>query len=147
MAVSMKTKQENVRSKTMKSMKIMVGQMPAISKLVGDEAELLLDDAASILDAIDELDKMIAKKGEFPLREYGSLLHMVYNPLENRFYKQVAVIAYGQSGGMVNVRKNLNEELPDGTKVILVPEGVCITEWEKSVEYEVFLKARSSSAG
>jgi hypothetical protein len=147
MTVSMRTNQENMRSKTMKSIKIMVGQMPAISKLVGDEVELLLDDTASILDSIDELDKMIAKKGEFPHREYGSLLHMVFNPLENRFYKQVAVIGYGQSGGMLNVRKNLNEELPDGSKVILVPQGVCITEWENPVEYEVFLKARSSSVG
>jgi len=147
MAVSMGANQENMRSKTMKSIKIMVGQIPAICKLVGDEAELLLDDTASILGAIDELDKMMAKKGGFPLREYGSLLHMVYNPLENRFYKQVAVIAYGQSGGMVNVRKNPNDELPDGAKVILVPQGVCITEWEKPMEYEVFLKVRRSSVG
>ncbi len=147
MAVSMGANQENMRSKTMKSIKIMVGQIPAICKLVGDEAELLLDDTASILNAIDELDKMMAKKGGFPLREYGSLLHMVYNPLENRFYKQVAVIAYGQSGGMVNVRKNPNDELPDGAKVILVPQGVCITEWEKPMEYEVFLKVRRSSVG
>jgi len=54
----------------------------------------LLHDKASVVDAINEVDKLINNRGGFPLPYYRSLLHMVYNPVEHRFYKQVAITAH-----------------------------------------------------
>ncbi|MGQ9640826.1 MAG: hypothetical protein ACUVUF_01705 [Candidatus Bathycorpusculaceae bacterium] len=41
-----------------------------------------------------EIDKVIGEGRNCPVEGYGSLLHIVYNPIEKRFYKQVAVTAY-----------------------------------------------------
>ncbi len=124
----------------MKFIKLVIHQ-PSINKLIGCEQRLLISDHASVVDAIVHVDKIIKDKGVFPVADYGSLLHMIYNPIENRFYKQVAVTAYGQSGGMLNVREDPKKNLPEGTTVVLVPAGGCISEWEEAVSYEEFLKA------
>jgi effector-binding domain-containing protein len=123
----------------MKKLKLVVHQ-PSINKLIGRELNLSLNDNANIIDAIIEVDKMIKSKGSFPIQDYGSLLHMIYNPIENRFYKQVAITANTQSGKMLNVRDNLEKELPEGVTVILIPAGGCIGEWEEATDYEEFLK-------
>ena len=94
-----------------------------------------------ILGAIGEVDKMIKSKGSFPVSDYQSLLHMVYNPVENRFYKQVAITAYKGTGQSLNVREDLRKELPEGVTVTLIPAGGCISEWEEAMKYEEFVKA------
>jgi len=129
----------------MKRIKLFIHE-PLINKVVGRELSLLLNDKASLVDAISEVDKMISSKGSFPVPDYRNLLHMVYNPVENRFYKQVAVTAYKQSGQSLNVRDNPKKELPEGTTVTLIPAGGCISEWEEAIGYEEFLKATSLSA-
>jgi len=116
---------------------------PSINKVVGRELNLLLNDKASLVDAISEVDKIINSKESFPVPDYGSLLHMIYNPVENRFYKQVAITAYNQSGRMLNVRDDPKKELPKGTTATLIPAGGCITEWEEAINYEEFLKSTS----
>jgi len=67
----------------------------SISRLIGGGALLCLGDHGTVLDAIAEVDKRINAKGGFPLKEYGSLLHMVYNPIEDRFYTQIGSTPIG----------------------------------------------------
>jgi len=125
----------------MKRVKLVIHE-PSINKVIGSELNLLLNDKANLVDAIGEVDKLINNKGGFPLPYYQSLLHMVYNPVENRFYNQVAVTAYKESGQMLNVRDNPKKELTRGTTIILIPKGGCIGEWEEAVDYKEFLKQK-----
>jgi hypothetical protein len=124
----------------MKRIKLVIHQ-PSINKLLGQELNLTLNDDANIIDAIEEVDKIIKSKGNFPEKNYASLLHMIYNPIENRFYKQAAITAYTQSGQMLNARDNPKRELPEGTTLIIIPAGGCITDWEEAIDYDEFLKA------
>jgi hypothetical protein len=113
---------------------------------VGDEIDLSLDDGITILDVIDAVDDIFEEKGGFPITDYKSLMHMVYNPIEKRFYNQVAITAYAINGNerrILNIRKNPRQELANFTTIILVPEGVCITDFEEPIPYTEFLKARS----
>jgi len=126
----------------MKKVKLIIHE-PLINKLVGDELNLLLNGKANLVDAISEVDKMINSKGSFPVQGYRSLLHMIYNPVENRFYKQAAITAYQESGQVLNMRDDPKKELPEGIAVIIIPAGGCIGEWEEAIGYEEFLKAIS----
>jgi len=124
----------------MKRIKLFIHE-PSINKVVGRELDLLLDDTANLIDAINEIDEMIKSKGSFPVPDYRSLLHMIYSPVENRFYNQVAVTAYKESGQMLNVRDDPKKELVEGITVTLIPAGGCISEWQEVIDYEEFLKA------
>lgn len=114
---------------------------PLINKVVGSELHLQLDDNANVIDAIKAVDDLIDQRGRFPLSEYRSLLHMVYNPFENRFYKQAAVTAYGEGEGMINLRIDPRMKLPADATVVLIPSGGCISEWEVAIDYEEFRKS------
>lgn len=124
----------------MKHVRVIVHE-PSINKLVGGEVLLQLDESANLVDAINEVDRLIVAKGGFPMHEYQSLLHMVYNPIENRFLKQVAVAAYRQSENMINLRIDPRQKLPSDVTVVLIPAGGCISEWEEALDSEKFLKA------
>jgi hypothetical protein len=100
----------------MKRIKLFIHET-SINKVVGRELDLLLNDRASLVGAISEVDKIINSKGSFPVPDYRSLLHMIYNPVENRFYKQVATTAYNQSGQRLNMRDDPKKELPEGIPV------------------------------
>jgi len=127
----------------MKRIKMIVHE-PLINRIIGSELNLLLHDNANVIDAINEADKQINSKGGFPLPDYQSLLHMVYNPIENRFYKQVAATAHKEADQtMLNLRDNPKKALPEGTTIILIPTGGCITEWEQALSRKEFLKATS----
>ena len=126
----------------MKRIKLFIHE-PSINKVIGRELNLLLNEKANLIDAISEVDKMINSKGSFPVPDYQSLLHMIYNPVENRFYKQVAITAYKQSGQTLNVRDDPKKELPEGITVTLIPAGGCISEWEEAINYKEFLKSTS----
>jgi hypothetical protein len=125
----------------MKKIKVIINQ-PSINKLIGSELSLSLSDDASIVDAIMQVDKMIVSKGCFPVADYGNLLHMIYHPVENRFYKQVAITAYKEQNQTLNVRDNPKKELPEEVTIILIPAGGCISEWEEAVDYKEFLKQK-----
>jgi len=126
----------------MKKLKVVIHQ-PLINRVIGSELNLELDDYANLVDAINEVDNVINIKGGFPLPDYRSFLHMVYNPVENKFYNQVAVTAYIEPNQqMLNVRENPKKELPEGTTIILIPTGGCISEWEQAIDYREFLKAK-----
>jgi hypothetical protein len=114
---------------------------PLINKVIGSELNLLLNDKANLIDAMSEVDKMISSKARFPVPSYRGLLHMTYNPLQKRFYKQTAITAYEESGQLLNVRDNPKKTLLEGITVILIPAGGCISEWEETIGYEEFLKA------
>jgi len=124
-----------------KKIKLVIHE-PLINKVIGSELNLLLNGMANLVDAIDEVDKMINSKGMFPVPNHQSFLHMIYNPIENRFYKQVAVTAYKESGQILNVRDDPKKELLGGVTVILIPAGGCISEWEEAIDYKEFLKAK-----
>ncbi len=124
----------------MKRIKLVIYE-PSINKVIGRELNLQLDDEANLIDAIKGVDKIIIGKGSFPVPDYQSLLHMIYNPVENRFYKQVAIRAHAESDSPLNIRNDPKKELPEGTTVILIPAGGCISEWEEAIDYEIFLKA------
>lgn len=124
----------------MKRIKLFIIE-PSINKVVGRELNLTLDSEANLLDAINEVDKIIKSKGNFPAPHFQSLLHMVYNPIKNRFYRQVAITAYKESGEMLNVRDDPKNELPAGITVTLIPAGGCISDWEEAIDYKEFLKA------
>lgn len=124
----------------MKRTKLFIHE-PTVNKVIGRELNLLLGEKANLIEAISEVDKMINSKGSFPVPDYQSLLHMIYNPVENRFYDQVAITAYKESGQSLNVREDPKKELPEGVTVTLIPAGGCISEWEEAMKYEEFVKA------
>ncbi len=114
---------------------ILIVRQAQINKIFPKGFHLLLEDDSSVIDAIRVADEEIRKKvDEFPVGKYRSLLHMVFHPRENRFYKQVAVQAYTDSDPFVNLRENPSMPLPNGVTVILVPEGGCTTDWEEPSE-------------
>jgi len=124
----------------MKRIKLIIHE-PLINKIIGSELNLLLNDKANVIDAISEVDKMINSKGKFPVPNYQSLLHMIYNSLQNRFYKQASITSYDESGKLLHVRDDPKKALPEGITVILIPAGGCISEWEEAIDYKEFLKA------
>jgi hypothetical protein len=125
----------------MKTVKMIIHE-PLINKIIGSELNLLLNDKTNVIDAISEVDKLINQKGSFPVPAYRSLLHMVYNPIANRFYKQVAITSYREQSQMLNVRDKPEKELPEGVTIILIPAGGCISEWEEAVDYKEFSKQK-----
>jgi len=118
----------------MKRAKLIVHE-PSVNKLIGGELLLQLDDTANLVDAINEGDRLISEKGGFPLPECRSLLHMVYNSVENRFYKQVAVAAYKEGGDIIDLRVDPKQKLPLNVTVVLIPAGGCISEWEEAIDF------------
>ncbi len=124
----------------MKRVKLVIHE-PSVNKIVGGGLILQLDDEASFVAVINELDRLIDKKEGFPLSEYQSLLHMIYDPVRNRFFNQVAVTAYTKSGNMVNLRDDPRQNLPDDVTVVLIPSGGCISEWETAMDYQAFTQA------
>lgn len=126
----------------MKKVKLVIRQY-SINKIVGSSFDLLLHKKANVIDAINEVDRMIGDHRRFPIEEYHSLLHMIYNPVKNRFYKQTAITAYTGPREFLNVKENPEKVLPDETVVVLIPEGGCITATEDVLDYERFCKAMS----
>ncbi|MFQ6075028.1 MAG: hypothetical protein ACE5Z5_02675 [Candidatus Bathyarchaeia archaeon] len=112
----------------------LVIQQPEINRFLKDELRLALDDGASVIDIIKAADEHIIKRlGRFPVKGYKSLLHMTYHPIEERFYRQTAVHAYTRPGAFLNVRENPKMPLPDDVKIIIVPEGGCMSDEEEVV--------------
>lgn len=108
-----------------------------ISKVFPKGFQLLIADNASILDALRAADEEIKKKCEnFPAKGFKSLLHMVFHPHEDRFYKQTAIQAYTKSKPFINIRENPKMPLPNETTVILIPQNGCQTDWEEPVTTE-----------
>jgi len=117
----------------MKKITLIVRQTE-IGRLFPNGLQLLLEDNASTLDVIRVADEEIKKKcGKFPVKEFKSLLHMVYHPHEDRFYKQVAIQAHVKSKPFLNIRENPKMPLPNETTIILIPQGGCQTDWEEPV--------------
>ena len=58
----------------MKKIKLFIYE-PSINKGAGREMDLLLNDEANVIDAINEVDRRINGNGGFPVPDYESLLH------------------------------------------------------------------------
>jgi len=113
----------------------------SITKMLGAWLELVIEDEANILDVIMKVDEIINSKGGFPLPEYKGLLHMLYSPVTDNFYKQVGVHAYTEPGKFYNIRDSVRQILPDGATIAIIPNAGCIGEWEEVLEYKEFCKA------
>jgi hypothetical protein len=109
--------------------------------------EISLYDGATIIDAIIEVDKLISARGKFPTEKIYSrtkmkcysLLHMVYNPLENRMYQNVLVSE--STGPEMSIKIKYKPELilPDGLTVTIILKSLCGDEApEELVDYEGF---------
>ncbi len=130
----------------MKKIKLIV-ENKTINQLVGKEFELFIHDDSDFIDAILEVDKTI---GNFPKLEYMnrddskvkfyySLLHMLYNPLENRIYEHIIMAAYSKSKPWLNVKYDPKMKLPDETTVKIILRTTCgDSTQEKVVDYEIF---------
>jgi hypothetical protein len=125
----------------MKRVKLTIYQ-DEINKLVGKEFEIVLNDGATVVDAIIEVDKRISTKGIFPVKEYHSILHMVYNPVENRIYDHIIMAAFSESQPFINVKREPGLKLSEGTKVKILLKDTCgdIIK-EKVIDYETFSRA------
>lgn len=107
-----------------------------LSRFIKEPYELSLDEGGTVIDAIKLVDEEIIKRaGTFPVKGYKSLLHMVYHPFENRFYKQVGIQGYTGPGSFFNVRENPQSPLPNSITIIIVPQGHCISEGEDVVDW------------
>jgi hypothetical protein len=60
------------------------------------DSELILELSrdASFITTVNEVGLLLDQRGGFPLSEYLNLMHMIYNPVDHRYYKQAAVAAY-----------------------------------------------------
>ena len=111
---------------------LLVVRQTEISRIFPDGFHVSLEDNDSVLDAIKVADREIRRKvAKFPVEKCKSLLHMVFHPYEERFYKQVAIQAYTKSNPFISLRENPKMPLPNEVTVILVPQGGCTTDWEE----------------
>ena len=113
---------------------------PSLKEVLGGEFNIELDDEANILDLIIKIDS--TRKGRFFIKnypEYRSLLHLMWNPFEKRFYKQIALSAYTKDNRFFEIRKNPQLKLPDGLAIFL-GLGLCKSESEEIVNFETLQK-------
>lgn len=69
-----------------------------IKDYVKGELNLYLFNGATVLYAIAKVDWIIRRRvGKFPIQEFESLLHMLYNPPKGSFYEQVVMHASSNS--------------------------------------------------
>lgn len=117
----------------------------SLREIIGGDFSICLPDDANILDLITKIDD--TRKGEFFMKnypEYHSLLHMMWNPIDKRFYRQIALSAYTSDNKFLEVRKNPKLVLPDGLTVFL-GLGLCKSESEEIVDFETFQKLMKGS--
>ena len=111
-----------------------------LKEVLGGDFTVHLHKEANILDLVNNIDN--SRRGLFFIKnypEYQSLLHMMWNPIEKRFYKQIALSAYTLDKKFFEVRKNPYLVLPDGLTVFL-GLGLCKSEHEEIVDFEMFQK-------
>jgi hypothetical protein len=71
-------------------------------------------------------------------------LHLMWNPIEKRFYRQIALSAYTKDNKFFEVRKNPQLVLPDGLTIFL-GLGLCKSEYEEIVDFETLQKLMRNS--
>ena len=119
----------------------------SLKEVFGGEFNINLDDEADILDLIIKIDS--TRKGQFFIKnypEYRSLLHLMWNPIEKRFYRQIAISAYTKDNKFFEVRKNPQLALPNGLTIFL-GLGLCKSEYEEIVDFETLQKLIMNSLG
>lgn len=109
-------------------------RQPEISRIFPNGLQFSLEDAC-IIDVVKAADEEIKKRcGRFPVEGFKSLFQMVFHPVEERFYKHVALQAFTKSQPFLSMREKPKMKLPSDVTLILVPEGGCVTEWEEVVD-------------
>ena len=119
----------------------------SLKEVLGGEFNIESDDDADILDLIIKIDA--SRKGQFFMKsypEYRSLLHLMWNPIEKRFYRQIALSAYTKDNKFFEARKNPKLPLPNGLTIFL-GLGLCKSESEEIVDFETLKKIMQNSIG
>ena len=117
-----------------------------LKEVLGGDFTVHLHKEDNILDLVNKID--YSRKGHFFIKnypEYQSLLHMMWNPVEKRFYKQIALSAYTLDKKFFEVRKNPYLVLPDGLTIFL-GLGLCKSEHEAVVDFKTFQKILKESS-
>ena len=121
-----------------------------INNIADKQFEFSLYDKANIIDAVIEVDKIIIAKGEFPTKEiqertkmkYHSLLHMLYNPVEDRIYKHIILAAFLKSHPYFIDKDNPKSELPEEITIRIVLRNICGDEAPEAIlDYKTFQQA------
>jgi len=126
----------------MKSVSIVFIDSRLINK-IGKKTDLELPDDANFIHALKKISD--DTKDKFPIKdylEYHSLLHMVWNPIEERIYKHIGTSAHHGDRKFFDIRKNPYDTLPEGLTIYL-GTGLCKSETEEVVDYEKFQEAMS----
>jgi hypothetical protein len=122
----------------MKKIKVEIKES-TLNKKLGSEFNLFVHDKANVLYVLDKIDWLLIRKlGKFPLSEFKSLLHMIYDPTRKRFYEQVILHASSPKSLFIPVRNNPELELEDGTSIRLILLSVCADAPEPVLKYEEF---------
>jgi hypothetical protein len=70
---------------------------------------------------------------------YG-LLHAIFNPKENRFYRQIGINAYTEKGDFINIREDPLQILPENSRIYILTKGPCISDFDQILPYNEFFK-------
>lgn len=105
---------------------------------------LYLYDKTNFFHVLKTIDTYTRRK--FPVKghlEYGSFLHMIWNPTKKRIYRHIATSLYTKDDKLfgVNVKEKPHAVLPDWLKIYL-GVGLC-NEPEKVISCQKFQKAMS----
>lgn len=77
------------------------------------------------MDAINQADSILG--------ETCRLRALIWHPKENRFYKMVALMASCPEKPFINIRESLEMPLPNNTRVVIVPDGGCSSDYEERI--------------
>lgn len=86
---------------------------------------LNLENNATIKDAIAEADSKLGNT--------CSLRQLIWHPKENRFYRMVALMASCPEKPFINLRESIETPLPDNTRIVIVPDGGCSSDFEERI--------------
>jgi len=89
----------------------------SLKDIVGKEVNLYLHDNANFIHVLKKID--FCTKGSFLIKdypEYRSFFHMVWNPIEQRIYKQIVTSAC-KNREFFDIRRNPYSVLPDGLTI------------------------------
>jgi hypothetical protein len=104
-----------------------------ILSIDGKTIDLSFEKRVNIIDVIIEIDR---KKG----KNRYNLLHSLYNPRENRFYNQIGINAYTNTGEYLNLRQAPLQMLPFQSKLYILTKGPCISDFDEVIPYEEFVE-------
>lgn len=120
----------------MKTIRFTIGQLRHFRKIVQTPREMTVPDSATVLDIIALLDQEYAQKIQndgndhkldFMDERMQTLLQLLWNPIEQRFYDDVGVEARTAppASDSLPIESEWNLNIPDGSWIVLTPDAGC----------------------